>query len=252
MPDSAALDKITVLVTRPAGQADYLIKRLQQYGANVLHQPAIAISAAKPVQMPSVDDYDWVIFISKNAVKYGLSHLNFDSQYTQLAAIGKATKQALADHGFNDVFSPQTGFTSEDLLSSRQFSESNINGCKILIVRGGAGREHLKQQLQQCQAKVDYFDVYQRQQAEQIISNDQLATADVISVSSQQGLENLVAMVDALTVKSMFDKLLVVPGTRCHQKATELGFKQVETAANATDDAMLSCIIDKISPSATH
>ncbi len=246
MPANAALDHITVLVTRPGGQADTLIKRLQQMGATVLHQPAIAISAVTPAKAVVAEDYDWIIFISKNAVKYGLQYLDIDPEKTQLAAIGKATQQALADKGFSNVFSPDQGFTSEDLLASDSFSTARISNQSILIVRGGAGREHLKQQLHQRQAKVDYLNVYQRQMAEKMISDEQVLSADVITISSQQGLENLVEMLDPLTVKSMFDKLLIVPGARYQQKATELGFKQVETAANATDDAMLNCIIEKI------
>jgi len=246
MPDNAALDQVTVLVTRPAGQADTLIKRLQQMGASVLHQPAIAIAAVTPPKSHISSDYDWILFISKNAVLYGLQYLDIKPENTQLAAIGKATQQALSEKGFSKVFCPEQGFTSEDLLSSDTFATDNIKNQSILIVRGGAGREHLKQQLQQRQAKVGYLDVYQRQIPELIITNEQILTANVITISSQQGLENLVEMLDPLTVKSMFDKLLIVPGVRCQQKATELGFKQVETAANATDDAMLNCIIDKI------
>jgi len=246
MPANAALDQVTVLVTRPAEQADTLIKRLQQTGASVLHQPAIEISAVTPATPVISGNYDWLIFISKNAVKHGLQYLDIDPEKTQLAAIGKATQQALSENGFSKIFCPEQGFTSEDLLASDNFSTAQISNKPILIVRGGEGREHLKQQLQQRQAIVDYLDVYQRQKAEKILSNEEILSADIITISSQQGLENLVEMLDPLTVKSMFDKLLIVPGTRCQQKATELGFKQVETAANATDDAMLNCIIENI------
>ena len=246
MPANAALDQVTILVTRPADQADTLIKRLQQSGASVLHQPAIAISAVTPSADVISSNYDWIIFISKNAVRYGLQYLHIEPKKTQLAAIGKATQQTLADNGFSTIFSPKQGFTSEDLLATDTFSEAQINNKSILIIRGGAGREHLKQQLQQRHAKVDYLDVYQRQVAEKALTDEQILSADIITISSQQGLENLIEMLDPLTVKSMFDKLLIVPGTRCQQKATELGFKQVETAANATDDAMLNCIIEKI------
>lgn len=251
------LTGLRVLVTRPLKQAESLIAKLQLQGALVSHQPAILIDAVLSAdQTPiidSINQYDRIIFISKNAVEYGLTLIaktRMLSNSFPLAAIGKVTRDTLIDDGFTNVYCPDEGFDSEALLASSEFSAANIQNKKILIVRGGAGREHLKEHLQARQANVTYLDVYQRQPAELVLSAADFSTLDVITISSQQGLENLVAMLDAGTLALLQTKRLISPSQRCSDRASQLGFKQIETAANATDDAMLNCIVDIISNAA--
>lgn len=247
------LSGLSVLVTRPIKQAESLIKQLEQQGATVLHQPAIRIepvinSAQNPI-IESINEYDWIVFISKNAVEYGLTLLSESQKNIQtasLAAIGKATCDALKQHGYSDISSPEQGFDSEALLNSEAFSKAQIKGKKLLIIRGGKGREHLKDSLETRQATVTYLDVYSRQTADLTLNLADFNSLDVITVSSQQGLENLLIMLGSNTIKRIQDKLLICPSKRCSQKASELGFNRVETAANATDNAMLNCIVDKI------
>lgn len=251
-----ALAGLSVLVTRPVNQAESLIQRLEQRGAKALHQPSIRIEPVFSEQqnrlINSISDVDWIIFISKNAVEFGLTLINNAQQSIQsssLAAIGKATAAALKQHGYTDVISPEQGFDSEALLSSQAFSAAQIKNKKLLIVRGGQGREHLKEVLESRLATVNYLDVYSRETADLIINTTDITSLDVVTVSSQQGLENLVQMFDTDTRHQLFNNALISPSKRCSQKARELGFNRVETAENATDDAMLNCIIDNFTNS---
>ena len=247
------LNGLSVLVTRPLNQASSLISQLQLQGANVLHQPAIAIEAAfDSAQLPllqSINNYDLLIFISQNAVEHGLSLVsNYQTidKSLQIAAIGQSTQQTLLVNGFDNVISPQAGFDSETLLATAALSAEQIKDKKVLIIRGGEGRELLKDALESRSANVDYLDVYRRQRAALVIDPTDLSSLDIITVSSQQGLENLLSMFDAVPKKQILDKILITPSKRCSERARELGFNQIETAANATDNAMLSCIVDKI------
>lgn len=254
MAKNPPLSGLTVLVTRPEHQANDLIEQLESAGATVLHQPAIEIRGIPhPVIAQAPEHYDVIIFISQNAVKFGLNSLPVDSTIpSAIAAIGKATSRALKAHGFNNILQPDSGFTSEDLLALPPFDSDQIANRSILIIRGGAGRETLKQVLEQRGAKVDYLDVYERHPAKPVISAEQIKASDCITVSSQQGLENLLALYDLTTRQQLFDKLLIVPSQRCQQKALEIGFSRVEIAANATDSAMLNCIIDNMSSAISH
>jgi len=253
MPQTLPLQGLSVLVTRPEKQADALIEQLQNKGATVLHQPAISIvadnNASQQALVEQINSYDWLVFISKNAVQYGLDliesrqPLNAD---LKIAAIGKATSKALNQRGYNNVYCPAEGYDSEALLQSEVFSAAQIRHNKILIIRGGQGREHLKQTLEQRCSSVSYLDAYKREPGKLRFKLADLLAIDIITISSQQGLDYLLAMLDAMTVKSLLDKLLIVPSDRCHKRAAELGFKRIETAANATDNAMLNCITNKI------
>ncbi|MDH5517011.1 MAG: uroporphyrinogen-III synthase [Gammaproteobacteria bacterium] len=241
---------LSVLVTRPQQQADYLIQNLQQLGADTLHQPCINIQPyfdpAQQTVLSSINHYDFIIFVSANAVDYGFELLRrqqLSISKPLLAAIGKATVQRLQHYSAKSVISPEHGFDSEALLNCGQFLEHQIRAKKILIIRGGAGREHLKDVLKQRQASVDYLDVYQRSASAIIITSTDLQQLDILTVSSQQGLENLLAMLDSSDRAALLNKTLITPGSRCSDRARELGFKRIETADNATDDAMLSTII---------
>lgn len=253
MPQNLPLQGISVLVTRPEKQADALINQLKGKGATVLHQPAISIvsdkNASQQALIEQINNFDWLIFISKNAVEYGLDLMEAKQQLKsdlKLAAIGKATCEALNQRGYHTVYCPSEGYDSEALLQSDAFSAEQIKNKNVLIIRGGQGREHLKQTLEQRASLVCYLDAYKRQPAKLSLAPTDLHNIDVITISSQQGLDYLVKLFDAMTVKSMLDKLLIVPSERCHKRAAEIGFKQIETAANATDDAMLNCITNKI------
>ena len=252
-PGNKPLSGLQILVTRPEHQARSLIQLLGQQGADVFHQAAIRIEAefndSQKELLETLEQYDLLIFISKNAVHYGLSLFNTVDGLNKnrpLAAIGKATAQALTDHGFTNIICPDDGFDSEALLNTPAFLTPQINNKKILIIRGGAGREHLKETLEQRQATISYLDVYRRTPAKLELATETFKTLDIITVSSQQGLENLLSMLDNDTVNLLLEKKLITPGDRCSQKAKELGFKQIETAENATDNAMLNCIINTI------
>lgn len=253
MPEQLPLQGLSVLVTRPEKQADGLIELLTKKGATVLHQPAIRIVAdsnsSQQAALDQINNYDWLIFISKNAVIYGLDLIEATHPLKtdiNIAAIGKATCEALNQRGYQTVYCPAEGYDSEALLQSDAFSAEQIQHNKVLIVRGGQGREHLRQSLEQRSATVTYLDCYKREAAALRLKPVDLLNIDIITISSQQGLDYLLDMLDAMTVKSLFDKLLIVPSERCHKWAAELGFKRIETAANATDDAMLNCIMTNI------
>ena len=243
------LTGLSVLVTRPLRQATHLLQSLQRLGASTYHQPCIDISPyshqSQTVVMSSINRYDYIIFVSKNAVDYAFELFktnNISITSPQIAAIGKTTRESLKNYFSDNIISPANGFDSEALLICPPFSEPQISFKKILIIRGGHGREHLKQTLEQRQASVEYLDVYQRSPSAIILPLDQFKNLDIITVSSQQGLENLLSMLDSKTRSAILKTLLITPSVRCANRAQELGFNQIVSAANATDDAMLSTI----------
>ncbi|MEE9452712.1 MAG: uroporphyrinogen-III synthase, partial [Gammaproteobacteria bacterium] len=110
---------LTVMVTRPQHQAEKLCQMISEQGAKVVRFPALAI---EQVDYPSHDKImaafnavEIVIFISANAVFYGMSlwqrhHSLWPTDCVTLA-IGEATAQALQNYGLNDVRLPKTQYT---------------------------------------------------------------------------------------------------------------------------------------------
>jgi len=121
----------TILVTRPADQADSMGQALAKLGANVLIQPAIEIRP--PADWQPVDsaigrlsEFDWVVFVSRNGVNYFLDRcqqLGVDfadsAQRLQLsvAAGGAKTASVLQARGVHVDLIPNS-FDSEAMAAA--------------------------------------------------------------------------------------------------------------------------------------
>jgi uroporphyrinogen-III synthase len=158
------LDGLGVLVTRPALQAASLYARLRELGADVHPLPAIEVVPrvspnALGAAFDPIDTFDWIIFVSVNAVRFG-GHLLNTTPPRGLIAIGPATTRALTHAGFRVDFTPAQGFDSEQLLTAPALQE--LSGKRILIVRGDDGRGLLADTLRARGATVQYAEVYER------------------------------------------------------------------------------------------
>lgn len=250
MPNS--LQGLHVVVTRPAQQAAAFCQQLQQAGATVIAFPVIAItpvsdSRAAQAVLAQLDSYDAVIFISANAVEHGLALLSAAQraclQHLTLGAIGKQTAQALQQHGYAVPWLPASGFTSEDFLALPQTQA--VAGKRILIVRGVGGRELLAETLRTRGAQVDYVDVYQRSRPAhdpaELKQRHARAELDIIAITSSEGLENLLAMLDYPAW--LYNVPLLVGSQRLLASARQAGFTgTIVIADNPSDAAMMQAL----------
>jgi uroporphyrinogen-III synthase len=242
-----------VLVTRPAGQGKALCQALAAAGFRPLQQPLLQLEAL-PALAPGVrqhllelDKYQHIIFISANAVHFGLACI--DDYWPQLPlglnwyAIGSATAALLAERGLAPL-SPATEMTSEGLLARPELQQ--VAGQRVLIVKGEGGRDTLRRELSARGARVDELACYRRRCPE--LAAGELArkvtAADVkfILLSSGEGLANLLALLSEKETTKFRDMCLVVPSGRVARMAQEAGFSRVATADNASDEAMLRAL----------
>ncbi|HMW15504.1 MAG TPA: uroporphyrinogen-III synthase [Pseudomonadales bacterium] len=252
-PQTRPLAGLDLWVTRPAGQADRLIALLQQAGAAVSHLPLLAIEPLPPTAaarslLLDLDRYQAVIFISSNAARLGAEAIL--DLWPQLPtgidwlAVGAATQATLAEFDITAEI-PAGGSDSEALLALPQLGSERVAGRAILIVRGTGGRETLREQLQTRGARVDYLELYRRicpaSTLEQI-RNWSRPLPDLVIASSGEGIDHLRR---ALTgpLLAMLERPLLLPSTRLAQLAGELGFRQPLVADDASDDALLTCLL---------
>jgi len=252
-----------VVITRPQVQAEPWAAQLQQLDFRCEQLNLLAIDPltdaeqARAIQnrIMDFDLYQKAIFVSQNAVRYGLEWL--DRYWPQLPlgieyyAVGATTARALADEGLRvvDLAQSETGsMTSERLLEAPGLQ--SVAGEKILIFRGLGGRGHLAQILRERGAQVDYCELYQRQlpaaAAEQLerLLGDQLqwqSYTNVIALHSGESLQNLLRVTERLPepqAKILRGARILVPGERVADLARVAGFGQLVCAENATDQAM--------------
>lgn len=241
-----------VLVTRPASQADELVQAIEDAGGEAIRFPVIAVTgrdsneisrefAAMPVP-------DIVIFVSRNAVGYGLDAVRGCG--ARMAAIGPSTSAALEAAGIEVDIRHGDGFNSEQLLTHPDLQD--LEGRRILIVRGERGRELLGATLGRRGAQIHYLAAYRRTlyrpSDAQVAALDaawRRGQIDCVSVMSVETLQNLLAVLPPTALAALRKTPLVAPGKRVIQTASELvpGIPAI-TASGPTAADMVHALIE--------
>jgi uroporphyrinogen-III synthase len=236
--DSRTLSRpLTVLVTRPSAQAESLCNMINATGARSFHLPLLEIRPSAPeagvlAQLARDKSFDWLIFISANAVQYGASvvtALAAQGNRPAIAAIGRATSYRLESQGIAVDLLPPEPACSETLLACPVFL--NAAGLKCLIIRGEGGRELLADELSDRGATVDYLEVYQRIPLaitrQQFIELSKANAVDILTVTSGESLAHLTGQLPDDTRDAWLKKPIIVMGKRMKQQAQTLGYSKI-------------------------
>jgi len=228
------LSNLRVMVTRPVQQAGPLIQQLQAAGASPWSFPLLEIVPCASPQLDHLishlEQYDIAIFISPNAVRYGVEAVIQRRAWPDtlgLATIGKGSAQELeARLGRAADIVPSNGSDSETLLKNSALQ--NVDGKQILIFRGRNGRELLANTLRARGAQVDYAEVYERLRPKvdttPLNTALQAGTLDVILITSNEAFDNLLNMVDPANLNALYQIPLVVIHPRQAERVRQLGF----------------------------
>lgn len=187
-----------------------------------------------------LDLFDKIIFISRNAVKYGIEMLlDYWPDWPlslEWYAVGPATAKALFD--YDKIASIPAEASSEGVLAMAEMQQ--LMGQKILIVRGEGGRETLKKGLSERGAEVTYLEAYRRQEvAQQPI---QLPSSETWAlVYSGEALQYF----SLLLAEQKTQIGVIVPSNRLALMARDLGFGKVELAASQEDQDMAQTLKDQ-------
>ena len=174
---SKPLNGITIAITRPVDQAKKLSALITAAGGTPVLYPLIEITALADYSqfeavIQNIQQYDWAIFISSNAVQNGMPRLvkvGIPSSL-QFAAIGPVTASELQSFGINQVLTPSSHIQDGDKSKVRFDSESllalpemqSVQGKKVMIFRGIGGRDVLAETLKARGAQVTFAECYQR------------------------------------------------------------------------------------------
>ncbi len=255
MDTNKPLSGLSIAITRPVKQAAKLSKLIENAGGNVISFPLIEITPLADYAMfesviANIDDYDWIVFISSNAVQNGMPRIlkNKDTKqdipkHLKFAAIGPVTAQELGKFDVKQVLIPQGNFDSESLLSLPEMHD--MQNKKVMIVRGIGGREVLADTLKSRDAQVTFAECYQRINPQtncevlaQAYANQQLHAIVVTSSEAMRYLLDLAGDTDWLQ-----QVMLYVNHTRVAELPLKMGLK-VKVADAVGDDAMLKTITE--------
>ena len=239
------LHNVKVLVTRPKQRAAGLCESIERAGGTALPFAAIEIKEPddprnRDYARQHIGDFALAIFISPTAVEQTCAVIGKLPSTVSVAAIGSRTARALEAQGVPVDIKPD-GHDSESLLAHPGLQQKAVRGKKIIIFRGQGGREVLGDTLTSRGAGVYYADMYRRSPPESPGELEHyLAQADIITISSNQGLQNLFDLV--ADKESFIRHTLVVPGERAYRLAKALGFDDIFMAENATDEACMNAL----------
>jgi uroporphyrinogen-III synthase len=252
---------LKILVTRPRDQAQQLARDIELAGGIPLLCPLLEIAPAPDTQalhelMSRLDQYDLAIFISPNAVRYGMKAIRGalspnpspvhgggerDSAgeggisilppALKMATVGPGSAKALHESGVNDVIVPVDRFDSEGLLAQLP----NVAGWRVMIFRGDGGRELLGDTLKARGAVVEYASCYSRRKPQLDVS--ELLKADAITVTSSEALSHLSDIVQ----NSLSGIPLFVPHPRIAELARVQGWQHIHLTQTG-DDGLLSAL----------
>ena len=242
-----------VLVTRPAGQGAELCAAIERAGFTAHHLPLLQLEPLPelaPAQrrwLGELDQYRHVIFVSGNAVRRGMAWI--ESYWPQRPqrlnwyAVGDATAAQLSAYGIS-ARTPGAAMTSEGLLALPSLQQ--VDGQRVLIIKGEGGRGALAAELGHRGARVDALACYRRviPEFEPGALAQKLSLWDIrlVMISSGEGLANLLALLSPAETTKFVAITLLVPSPRVAEMAQAAGFERVITADNASDSAMLRAL----------
>ena len=242
---SIPLQGVGVLVTRPDLQAMPLCRLLEAQGATTLRLPALEIRPLKARRelaehFGALHDFDVIIFTSANAVRFGVSFLDQKRDLT-LAAIGPATARAINQAGYRVAINPSGAFDTEGLLSNPKLA--HVSGHRVLVVKGGDGRQLLQQELTRRGATVASVDVYERVPARpsvaalaEVLQRFAAGDVQVITATSLQTGEALLNMATP-PLRSEFERAhWLVPSERVASGLRGLGLQAPLLQADSAED----------------
>ncbi len=246
-----SLDGLNVLVTRPGDRGLELCDIIENSGAITTYFPTANIHEVKVDSktkrtLRSLDSIHWVIFVSRNAVTYGVEQLPKKLLETaNIAAIGISTAEAIEKHGFNVSLCPESSFTTEAFLEEPLMEDVGNNN--IVIVTGEGGRKLLQEELEERGAACYRIEVYRRElpikAAQEVAVKVEKNAIDVLVVTSEELLENLLRLLQKVNSK-LKSVPLVVSSDRLKVKAKALGFTHsIIVAENAVNATLLTALI---------
>ena len=247
---SGPLNGAGVVITRPARQAAGLAREVAALGGKPLMFPAIVIlppedpAALREVQR-NLGRYDYAIFVSANAVEYGVGDPSAWPPHLLPLAPGPGTAAALAAVGIANARVPATTMDSEGLLALPELVD--VAGRRIVIFRGDGGRELLRTALEARGATVEQIECYRRARptagAGGLIEAWRDKRIDAVTLTSSEGLDNLWALFGDEGRAYLAATPVFVPHPAIADHASGLGLRAVIVTPPA-DAGLLASLLE--------
>jgi len=237
-----------VVITRPAGTAAALARRVRAGGGVPLLLPGLALrrvtdeaAAREGLQAALADDV--LIFSSPAAVRFAAALASLRTSATVLA-VGQGTARALRRHGIEAPLAPARQ-DSEGLLDHPILRGSH--GQHIVLIGAPGGRGVLREQLLARGAQLRELHVYQRiaprLDRRHVGAVLQLPPSALVLLSSAEALHNLCRILPPAALARLLATTAVVSSERLAAAALAAGFARIQIAASALSADLLGAAL---------
>lgn len=241
-------DAPRVLVTRAPHQASALGDALVAHGLRVASVATIALEppsddyAVLDREITRLDEYDWLLFTSANAVTLFAERLEDEAVplSCSIASVGPATSKALRDAGFPVKLQAQTAVAE----SLAKVLLPHANGAQMLFVRAETGRDVLVDLLTAAGADVTLAPAYRTVSPPESIQRLKVAlpTVDAVTFTSSSSAENFFNLLQASGESLPEGVVLASIGPVTSATMRELGHKPSIEAREATVASLASAV----------
>ncbi|HEX9484198.1 MAG TPA: uroporphyrinogen-III C-methyltransferase [Gemmatimonadaceae bacterium] len=207
-----------VVVTRASAQAAGVRDALLELGAEVLEMPALRIEPLDEARarqvMTRLEQYDWVVFTSQNAVQIAWDVLRATGRDARafakprIACIGRSTNDSLLTHGLSADVVPAR-FVAEGLLEALA-ARDDVRGRRVLYLAAEGARDVLPDGLRLLGCDVDVIPLYRSQPEEtgrealrQAMTSGRVDGATFASASAVRGFIDAVGIELARSVPAI-------------------------------------------------
>ena len=157
-----------IVVTRASAQAGGLRAALSELGAEVIEMPALRVVPLDPEPLREaldrIDEYDWVMFTSQNAVAFLWEALRVRGRDARalagrkLACVGRATADTLLARGLAADVVPGR-YVAEGVLEALE-ERDDVRDSRVLYIAAEGARDVLPAGLGSLGCRVDVVNVY--------------------------------------------------------------------------------------------
>lgn len=240
-----------VVVTRAAQQSAVLKEKLLELGAEVIEMPATKIArldlSPLRAEMAQLENYQWLIFTSQNAVSIFWEQLLGNGRDSRalaglsVAAVGPATAGALLERGIAVDVIPER-FVAEGLLEILR-ERDDVTGARILYVTAEGSREVLTDGLAEMGAELTVIYAYRSISDGAGVSRLKRAlekgSVAAVTFSSASAVRAYVAATgEELALKAPAISI----GPQTTEAITEVGLELLGEAEQSTMDGLVAAV----------
>jgi uroporphyrinogen-III synthase len=199
--------------------------------------------AALDEQVARLGKFDLAVFISPNAVNYGMAAIRTAGEIPaglKVAAVGQGSARALREQGVSAIIAPQDRFDSEALLALPELQQ--VRGWRVMIFRGNGGRELLGDSLRARGAEVEYAECYVRSKPPLDLAGMLAARPDALTITSSEALSYLWELADEPARRKLSALPLFAPHQRIAEAARSLGWRNA-VATGGGDEGLLAGLL---------